>query len=133
LLGTCNASAPNVFSGPTLKVLRLKSLVRRSVLHSASTFHHDEIEPFHTQSRQTEEPYPSMGIITMRTHISALAFVQRQPSIGPASPCKRIDPRTGKVIEVLTRPPLQVEKVKTHDWAHPVFAEMAAHRRKRQG
>jgi hypothetical protein len=68
----------------------------------------------------------------MRTHVSALAFVQRQPSAGPASPCKRIDPRTGKVIEVLTRRPFEVEKVKAHDWAHPLFAETAAQRRKRR-
>jgi hypothetical protein len=69
----------------------------------------------------------------MRTQISALAFVQRQPSAGPASECRRIDPRTGKVIEVLKRPPFEVEKVKAHDWAHPVFAEAAVRGRKRQG
>ena len=68
----------------------------------------------------------------MRTHLSALAFVQRQPSAGPASPCKRIDPRTGNVIEVLTRRPFEVEKVKAHDWAHPAFAEAAVRGRKRR-
>jgi hypothetical protein len=68
----------------------------------------------------------------MSIHISALAHVNRSYSAGPASPCKRIDPRTGKVIEVLTRQPFEVEKVKTHDWAHPLFAETAAHRRKRR-
>jgi hypothetical protein len=66
----------------------------------------------------------------MSIHISALAHVNRSYSAGPASPCKRIDPRTGKVIEVLTRQPLEVEKVKTHDWADPLFAEMAARRRR---
>jgi hypothetical protein len=69
----------------------------------------------------------------MSIHISALAHVNRSYSAGPASPCKRIDPRTGKVIEVLTRQPLEVEKVKTHDWAHPLFADAATQRRKRQG
>jgi hypothetical protein len=66
----------------------------------------------------------------MSIHISALAHVNRSYSAGPASPCKRIDPRTGKVIEVLTRQPLEVDKVKTYDWAHPLFSEMAARRRK---
>jgi hypothetical protein len=66
----------------------------------------------------------------MSIHISALTHVNRSYSAGPASPCKRIDPRTGKVIEVLTRQPLEVEKVKTHDWAQPLFAEMAARRPK---
>jgi hypothetical protein len=66
----------------------------------------------------------------MSIHIPALAHVNRSYSAGPASPCKRIDPRTGKVIEVLTRQPLEVEKVKTHDWADPLFAEMAARRRR---
>lgn len=67
----------------------------------------------------------------MSIHISALSHVNRSYSVGPASPCKRIDPRTGKVIEVLTRQPLEVEKVKAHNWAHPAFAEAAAQRRKR--
>jgi hypothetical protein len=66
----------------------------------------------------------------MSIHISALAHVKRSYTAGPASPCKRIDPRTGKVIEVLTHQPLEVEKVKTHDWAHFLFSEMAARRRK---
>jgi hypothetical protein len=52
----------------------------------------------------------------MSIHISALVHVNRSYSTGPASPCKRIDPRTGKVIEVLTRQPLEVEKVKTYGW-----------------
>jgi hypothetical protein len=69
----------------------------------------------------------------MSIHISALVHVNRSYSAGPASPCKRIDPRTGMVIEVLTRQPSEVEKVKTHDWAHPLFADTAVHRRKRQG
>jgi hypothetical protein len=68
----------------------------------------------------------------MPIHISALAHINRSYSAGPASPCKRIDPRTGLVIEVLTRQPFDVEKVKAHDWAHPAFLEAAVRGRKRR-
>jgi hypothetical protein len=33
------------------------------------------------------------------------AIERRDGSSGAASPCKRIDPKTGEVIEVLNRPP----------------------------
>jgi hypothetical protein len=69
----------------------------------------------------------------MSIHVSALVHVNRSYSVGPASPCKRIDPRTGEVIEVLTRQPFEVEKVKAHDWANPLFAGTAVRSRKRQG